>query len=382
MAQVIVNYSATVSIGGGSNAYVYSQPDNNTTVGFYSNGDQIMLYADYASTAQNGRYHVGSTPGGWMSYMYISNIRANYQTVADPCTAPSTVTLNTATKVLTITGGAGGDLNTLAGFGVSWRDRTIGSDTWGAWSADQVSTARTVTVTAPAGKERQFRVRTRGSAGETYFSAYVQCATLLVGNTAPGTPAVTYPANNATTLSLTPAVVVTCPAEPEGDAMTLKRQVDGGSWQTVASVPGAGGVVRDRLPTLSAGTHTIRYTLTDTYGLESGAASVTLMASPPAWSRAIVTGSVIANQSISHRADILELRTAVNAQRAYYGLATMTLPGTVGNFSDWRPQMLALQTAIGSAFAVAGVAAPNWASVPGWPTAAVIQQIRSAVAMA
>lgn len=382
MAQVIVNYSATVSIGGGSNAYVYSQPDNNTTVGFYSNGDQIMLYADYASTAQNGRYHVGSTPGGWMSYMYISSIRANYQTVTDPCTPPGSVTLNTATKVLTITGGAGGDLNTLAGFGVSWRDRAIGSDTWGAWSADQVSTARTVTVTAPAGQERQFRVRTRGSAGETYFSAYVQCATLLVGNTAPGTPAVTYPANNATTLSLTPVVGVTCPAEPEGDAMTLKRQVDGGSWQAISSVPGAGGVVRDRLPTLSAGAHTIRYTLTDAYGLESGATGVTLTAAPPAWNRAIVAGSVIANQSISHRADILELRTAVNAQRAYYGLAAMALPGTVGNFSDWKPQMLALQTAIGSALAAAGVAAPYWASVPGWPTAAVIQQIRSAVTMA
>lgn len=380
MAQVIVSYVGVAT--GGATFYYYKSPDNTSPATRIYNGNGVQLPADYYSRVTNNMFPIIGPGKGWMYSYNITDITPVYTTVTDKCTPPSSVTLNTSTKVLTVNGGAGGDLNTLVGWGVSWRDQQIGASTWGAWSGDTLITGRTLNVTAPAGYTRQFRARTRGSAGASYFSDYVVCATALTGNTAPSAPTVTRPSSGAVTHSTTPVVILSCPADPERDAMTLKRQVDSGSWQTVGSVPGAGGTVRDKAPALAAGAHTLRYTLTDVHGLVSGTTSVSLTVTPVTWGRSISAGSVIANQSISHRADIQELRAAVNVLRAYYGLGGMTLPGTVGNFSSWKEQMAALQTAIGEALAVAGVTVPTWQIVPGWPSAAVINQIRAAVILA
>lgn len=380
MAQVITHYTGTVQ--GDATIYYYANPDSTSTPTRIYNGTQVNMPADYADWVTNNMYRIIWPGGGWMFRWNIGGITPVYTTVTDPCTPPSSVTLNTATKKLTINGGAGGDLNTLVGWGVSWRDQQMGTSTWGAWTSDVVHTVRTVDVLAPAGYSRQFRVRTRGSAGASYYSAYTLCATILDGNSAPNAPSIPRPVNGAVTRSTTPSVVLTCPADPEGDAMTLKRQIDGGTWQNVSAVVGTGGTVRDRLPALSVGAHTLRYTLTDVHGLVSPMATVGFTVTPVTWSRAIATGTIIASPTLSHRADIQELRTVINEQRAYYGLAMMTLPGTVGQYASWKAQMQAMQAAIHDALTVAGVAAPVWQSVSSWPTAAVVNQIRAAAVLA
>ena len=312
----------------------------------------------------------------------MTDIRAVYTTVTDACTPPQTVTLDVDAKVLTVSGGAGGDLNSFTGYGVSWRLRLVNGDAWGEWSADTVIAGTTFGVAAPAGYEMQFRARTLGSAGEAYYSGYVVCETTLTGNAAPGVPVITLPGASAQTYCARPVIVLNCPAEPDGNAQDLLRSLDGGAWAVVVyNVPVAGGVVYDRLPVLGEGWHTAAYRMADPYDF-GPEASVGFTVKALSWAREIAAGTVIANASVSHRADIAELLAAVNHQRAYYGLAALTLPGTVGAFGDWKSQMEALQAGIAAAEAAAGQESAAWLSVPGYPTAAVVNELRARVATA
>lgn len=187
MAKVITSYGAEFT----STGYIYERPDIYSSHVQYDVGTPITLPADYAAKIDDGFYPV-IAPSGWVLYYEIGNITANYTTTTDTCAPPSSVTLNVNTKVLTITGGAGGDLNTFQGWGVSWRERQESGTTWGSWSDDTVTTTNVVNVTVNAGMVRQFRVRTRGSAGSSYYSAYVECPTLLVGITAATAPTSIY----------------------------------------------------------------------------------------------------------------------------------------------------------------------------------------------
>ena len=90
----------------------------------------------------------------------------------------------------------------------------------------------------------------------------------------------------------------------------------------------------------------------------------------------IDTGTVIANHTISHRTDIEELLGAVNTMRTYYGLAAVKLPGTVGKWADWKPQMKALQNGIEEVRTALDKTAHTWLAVPSWPTADVINELR------
>lgn len=330
---------------------------------------------------ENGYYRIrtGTVNSGtwWIHNSHVTDLVPNTTTTTDTCTAPTSVTLNTSTKVLTITGGKGGDLNTFQGYQVSWRDAAIGTTSYGSWSSpvtvSSSSTTATYTVTAPAGYVRQFRARTIGSAGSSYYSAYVTCGTTLTGNTAPGAPTFKLPADSATTRSQTPVVVLTVPADADGDTLTLYRKIDSGSWTTVKTL--ASGTVYDQLPTLAAGSHTVYYKLADSYA-ESSAVSRTFTVQTQSWSRAITTGGVISNANISHVADINEMLAVLNAQRTYYGLSTIALTGTVGRFGDWKAQMDQMITAVKASGTAAGKTL-SFATVPTYPTASVINEIRT-----
>lgn len=375
MAQVISQYSAVTTNRG----YIFYLADGSTGGKQYEAGTVLRMPKDYASRITNSRYPVTSPMSGWMNWTYIGNIEPIYITTTDACTAPTSLSINTSTKILTITGGAGGDLNTFEGFGIQWRERDIAGTTWGSWSTETVSTSRSVSVTANAGKVRQYRVRTRGSAGSSYYSEWITCSTLLSGNTAAAAPTILLPAAEAVTASQTPVVVVSCSADSEGDQMTLKRKVDSGSYSDVTTVGGTGGTVYDKLPTLANGRHTITYKVVDVNGGESGEKSVTIVVGTAVWKRSIASGDVIANASISHVEDINEMLNAVNIQRLYYGLATIKLPGTLGRFADWGRQMEALLAATNECIAAAGQAVSQNETISAWPNAGNINLIRQKI---
>lgn len=374
MAQVVDYYRAVA----GNSGYGYQYADGSGTKKRIEKGTTLTLNANYADKITNSRYYIRSH-ACWLNWTYVDDIKPVYKTVTDKCTAPDGVTIDAAKKQMTITGGAGGDLNTLTGFGIQWRERGIKEETWGSWSTESVTAGRTMSVDANPGMVRQYQVRTQGSAGSAYFSDWVVCANLVSGNTAAAAPTILLPGMNRVTGSKTPVVVVSCSADNEGDQMTLKRRLDGGEYADAAAVPGTGATICDRLPELSSGEHTITYKVVDANGGESEEASVMITQGSAAWTRTIASGDVIANETISHVKDVEEMLLAVNVQRMYYGLSSITLPGTVGLFADWGRQMAALQQGSLDCHNAAGQGAVALRIGNVFPDAEIINHIRELI---
>ena len=375
MAKTLSHYEGTAT--GSGHFYWYKKADDTSEATRVYNGDLVKLPTWYASEINNGMYRVTYPGNGWMFYWNVTNIKPAYETTTDKCTAPTSVTIDTKTKVLTITGGAGGDLNTLKGFGVSYRERAIDSNSWGSWSSDEVISGRTMNVSVAKGKVRQYRARTRGSAGSSYFSAYVTCATVLTGNSASGAPVIAAPVQGATTWSNEPLFVLHCPEDPDGDELDVQASVDGGEWESVSSSDGSEGAQSFvYISGLSEGEHTVRFKLVDTSGNESPEASVTITRKAFEWNREIERGTIIANDAISHVRDIEEMLERLNVTRTYFGLEPITLPGTLGLFADWKKQMEAIRDAENE-YMVAFDMYPFEMSAPEYPNADYINMLRS-----
>ncbi len=375
MAKVISYYRAEA--GGSSTMYYYDKPDNSSNAVRIYTGTIINLVADYASR-MSGSFYLMQAPKGWIHWYHVQNITPEYKTVLDPCTPPTSLSLDAETKILTITGGDGGDLNAFSGFGVSFRERSVNETVWEEWSEDTAVTGRVVSVTVNAGKVRQYRVRTLGEAGSEHYSEYVLCQDMLNGNIAAGTPVILLPLAGAKTCAGVAAFLIDCPAEPDGDAMTLQRSLDSGAWTDVTGLASTGGLVTDLLA-LTQPTHTVRYRLMDANGAIGGEDGIAIRMETPVWLREIAAGDVIANQQISFVDDLNQLHQLVNTLRAFYGLSDVLLPGAAGRFGDAQEQLTAMQSAVDGCRSATGRAAYGFETVTGFPEAAQIARLKQAV---
>ncbi len=332
-------------------------------------------------TGGHHTYHGSGVPARVrMAQGSVWTLTVTWQYDHTACTAPSSLALDAARRMLTILGGTGGVNNAKIGYGLEVRISTDGGGTWGAWTSLGTVGEQT-TLAIGGGERRQYRARTLGEAGSAYTSGYTMCPSTLVGNTAPGAVTVTLPASGAASKTVTPRVRLSVPAEPDGQSQTLQRRVDGGGWMDVRQV--SSGAAVDVLPTLSGGAHTVSYRLVDSQGAAGAPASLSLTVALPTWGRTLSTGDVISNAAISHRADLLELMQAINACRAYCGLAAQTLAGTLGRFADWQYQVQQMQAALGACYAEMGASAPSWLPVPAAPcnsgAVAALNQLRGAM---
>lgn len=373
MAKIIDRYSAEA--GGSSTMYYYRYPDNSSEATRIYTGETIYLAADYGTSMEGSMYRL-IDPEGWIHWYHVRNIQPVYKTVTDPCTAPDAVAIQNG--VLTISGGSGGDLNAWTGFGVSHRQRAVNSALWGAWSEDDAVAERSIPVGAESGTVRQYRVRTLGSAGSSYFSGYTVCETLISGNTAAGTPVILLPVSGTSTCSGVCAVKLQCPPEPDGDSMTLQRSLDGSAWVNVKTLDGAGGTVYDMLSP-ETGEHTLRYRLVDMNGESGGEDGISFERAELNWNRMIEPNGIIANREISFVRDIHQLTECVNLLCAFYGRPALVLPGTPGAVSDWHRQLLAMQEAVDGCRAAAGRTAYGFERPEGWPSAFRINQLKQAI---
>ena len=373
MAKVIDRYSAAA--GGSSCMYYYQYADNTSKATRIYTGEAIYLDKNYGERITNSMYLMVD-PSGWIPWYYVRDIKPVYRTVTDACTMPSKVTLDAAAKTLSITGGEGGDLNEMTGFGISFRERAISSTAWSEWSSDAVITSRSVSVSVGSGMVRQYRARTLGEAGAAYYSDYVVCETLLNGNTAAGTPVVLAPVSGMETTTATPVVKIDCPPEQDGDDMILQRSLNGGAWTDAATLNGEGGVVYDVLA-VPEGMHTVRYRLMDSNGETGGEDSILFHRVSKIWRRMIGTGSVIANPEISFVRDIHELHDRVNSVLAFYGRGAVALPGVPGRLADWRSQLDVMQQAVAECRQSMGLSDVGFWPAQAWPNAAQINLLRT-----
>jgi len=278
---------------------------------------------------------------------------------------------------ITITWPAGTDPDgNLSNYTVQYSTSTDAS-AWGAWANLGTYTARTIThaPTLARGSYIRYQVRSNDALG---VSSGWRISGNVRRNSVPATPSFVFPANNQTVFTLTPTVRVMVGAEPDGQTQTLQISVNSGTWQTVQGMSASGGTA-NATPTLIVGQNTVTVRVLDSLNAASNTASRTITVVIKEWARAISTGVVIANTTISHQADITEMLTAVNTVRAYYGLTASTLPGTAGKWADWKLRIEALQTAIAACYTAAGKTIPTWGNVPAYPTAAFINAIRNAI---
>lgn len=372
MARVVSYYRAEAQ--GGATFYSYAQPDDTSSAVRIYRGDLVTLPADYLSQEENSMWPT-LIPGGWMFYYNVGNIEAVYEYLPDACTPPDYVGLYGTT--LYIYGGTGSEENEWRGWEVSYRDRPVNEAVWGEWGNAFITVTNETEVEMAPGMVRQFRVRTRGSAGRSYYSGYVVCQTLLNGNAAAGTPTVELPVPGMSCRLHSPWVRVICPPDPDDDPMRLMRSVDGGSWTLAVQLDGKGGIITDRLPWLEEGEHTIEYRLYDVNNLGSPIDRAAFTVEPAQWTRAIAPGDVISNQQFSHQADLHQLLQAVNGMRAFYGLSEVSFPGTVGHFCDWKSQMETLLQAVDEVYQLFEQP-QSWPEVPAYPAAQIINTIREA----
>ncbi|MBO5680595.1 MAG: hypothetical protein J6T08_02660 [Lentisphaeria bacterium] len=374
MASAISHYTGIAK----STVYVYPGTDGTQSGTSVAKGTTLILKVDSNGSIvyENGLARTTSPVDGWVNAGNLSDITAVYSTVIDKCSPPTSLLVDRDSLTLTIKGGSGGDLNKFTGYRIRWRNAPLGTSAYGEWSESVAVTSNSTTVVfsivVPDGYARQYAARTTGSAGKDYYSAYVIADELLISNHTPAAPVIMFPADLAETQSQTPVIVLNVPSDPDGDTVTLKRRVDNGAWIDVATL--GSGAAYDKLPTLAAGNHTVRYKLTDVYA-ESSEVSVTFVVLPINWTRSIAAGDVISNKNISHRKDIYELLSAVNTQRLFYGLAEVDLPGMVGQFSMWKAQMEKLLESINEVSSATGQS-ERMLNVPSYPSAFVFNTIR------
>lgn len=176
MAKVFTHYTAYAS----NTCYAYEYPDASSDRLWQIQYNQFLTLETYV----DGWYKLGS--GAWVHGSNLYDVVAHYDTLTDRCTQPTSVTLNVATNLLNITGGAGGDLNTMIGYEVEWRERALNSEQYSSWSSGetvQSTGTAAIVVAVNVGKARQYRVRTIGEAGEEYYSTWVICAAEVYSGT-------------------------------------------------------------------------------------------------------------------------------------------------------------------------------------------------------
>lgn len=373
MAQTITHYTAQAV--GGVTLYCYEQPNENSRATRIQRGTALKLPPWYACEMPNSMVRIIHPQNGWMFLCNVTDIQPVYGTIIGKCKPPTVVSLDPSTRKLTFDGGEGGELNTLTGFGISWRDREINSAAWSAWTEDVFTADSSITVNVPLlGKIRQFRVRTRGSAGSDYFSGYVLCKTQLITASVP-TPVILYPMSGTSSRSAAPWLMVHCPAASAQQELYV--QIDGGDWEHLTTCEADETTEsHTQLTNLAPGLHTLRVKLLQANGAESPMDSVLFTREDFSWSRPIAAGDVIASPHISHRRDLLELLETLNVIRNYYGLPSIeALPGYVGRLADWQKQITALQQGLDEVYSAKEEILTPYLTA-AWPTASVINQLR------
>jgi len=197
------------------------------------------------NTAQGVRFQVVSDGRLPLSSGVIDN--SNYTVLSSAllttaCGAPTSCSVSPilaeGTVTLSWNGASSGINNTISSYEIQYSDSTDNL-TWGAWTAlttvTTTATSGSVSVNPPStrGNYRRFQVRTRGTAGASYYSGWKISTNSVRRNTAPSpaTSAVASPAaysNETITLTWSGASGGTSPVK--GYQIASRTSLDNSTW--------------------------------------------------------------------------------------------------------------------------------------------------------
>lgn len=197
------------------------------------------------NTAQGVRFQVVSDGRLPLSSGVIDN--SSYTVLSSAllttaCGAPTSCSVSPilaeGTVTLSWSGASGGINNAISSYEIQYSDSTDNL-TWGAWAAlttvTTTATSGSVSVDPPStrGNYRRFQVRTRGTAGASYYSGWKVSTNSVRRNTAPSpaTSAVASPAeysNETITLTWSGASGGTSPVK--GYQIASRTSLDNSTW--------------------------------------------------------------------------------------------------------------------------------------------------------
>lgn len=369
-------------------------------------GTYSQIGEDIDSTATSGSTTVTSHATNGSSYFYKvitigarsnssqSSVYAELKTVWTAPTAPtvqiSATTANPGTEVaLSWSGASDGTNNPISAYNVY---QSTGAD-YTLLETKAASVSSMVCTVGAAGTTTYYKVVAVGTKSG-YDSADSNIVS-VTANSKPSTPAILHPGNNAVTYNVSPRFILQAQVDAGRGSYDIMVSVDSGTPETIETISegDSSEVILQYGSSLSLGSHTFEFTLSDGAGSVSDPTSVTITIGNTSWARTIARGVSIANTSISHQQEILQLYQQVNQILSYFGEESITIPelvgstnpspgpGKIGMFSAWGSQMADLQGALGSVFTVIGETPTAWTQATAGmiPTASVIAEIRSAI---
>ena len=197
------------------------------------------------NTAQGVRFQVVSDGRLTLSSGVIDN--SSYTVLSSAllttvCSAPTSCSvspiLSEGGVTLSWSGASGGISNAISSYEIQYSDSTDNS-TWGAWlplaTVDTSATSGSVATSPPStrGNYRRFQVRTRGTAGASYYSGWKVSTNSVRRNTAPkpATSAVASPAvYSSETITLTWSGASGGTSAVKGYQIASRTSTDNSTW--------------------------------------------------------------------------------------------------------------------------------------------------------
>ena len=213
----------------------------------------------------------------------LSTAHAGLTATAGVCGAPASVALTAllaeVDPTLSWSGATSGDGNQITGYEIEYTE-SVDASTWGVWTAllsiasAAAEGSAAVTISPTRGNYRKYRIRTQGSLGADYASAWVETAAAR-RNSVPMAPAF---------VSALPAIyeaggiTVSWPASEDADgnvvAYELERAAseDGSLWGNYAAVASDAAALSFIDSPVIARSEYVRYRVRarDAFGLRSG----------------------------------------------------------------------------------------------------------------
>jgi hypothetical protein len=373
----------------------YAEGTNGTAWGAWTALKTVSLAAASGSTTvspsgtrgsyRKYRIYAQGTAGyDWASpWKESSNsLRRNQAPVAPASLSASPAIYESGNVSLSWPAGTDPD-NNLSGYTIQYRT-SMDASSWGTWiflTDVGTVTSYAFAATMTRGQYIQFQIRAKDALGVT--SGW-RASGNVRKNQLPLTPAFVFPVSGKTCCSGLPYIKASMDAEPDGQTQKLQIKIDEGAWADLTGLASGARTVIQRMTgaAMGVGSHTIYLRSCDSQGAVSAQTQRTVTVADPAWSRTIGPDSVMVPDGVSHIAEIQQMLDCVNDILAFYGLTAVTLPGTLGYFRDWLPQMTALQAGLESAYAAVSAAVPAWISPErNAPRADVVNQIRGAIAL-